>query len=333
MRILAATLPRILVPLDGSTLAEEALGTAVALARQSGAEVHLVTVQPPVVPAGAEFGITEAVPFVTGVREDVECYLTLMTARLARAHGVRVAPAVLEGDPANRLAEYARTRSIPLAIMTTHGRGGFGRFCLGSVANRLLRQIEAPVLLLRHGVRCGEAGFERILVALDGSPTSEEALIRAIELGALAASPLYTLVRVVEPPSPLLTPIGAFPSFCDDPSLYWVMAAAANRLAVVAQWMRLCGLSVETQVLVGDAADQLVAFADRTQSQLIVVGTRAARGLDRLILGSVADTVVRNARQPVLVVPPGAARRSSYPYSAQPDAAGSGQPDSEVLTA
>ena len=204
--------------------------------------------------------------------------------------------------------------------MTTHGRGGFGRFWLGSVANRLVRLVEVPVLLLRHGARCGELGFERILVALDGTPGAERALRRAIELGSLAPTAHYTLVRVVEPPSPLLTPVGAYPSFLDDQSLCRLTAVAANDLATVTGPMHDCGISVEAHVLVGDVADQLAAFADRSGSQLIALGTRAARGLDRLILGSVADTVVKNARQPVLVVPPGpsgrdpaAAQRSRLP--------------------
>jgi nucleotide-binding universal stress UspA family protein len=315
MKTHAPALQRILVPLDGSTLAEEALATAVTLARRSGAEVHLVTVRRPVIPARAQFGIGEdGVPTPEGTGEDVECYHALMTARLARAHGVRVVTAILVGDPAKELAEYAEARAIQLVVMTTHGRGGFGRFWLGSVANRLVRLVEVPVLLRRHSARCADGGFERILVAVDGTPGAERALRRAIELGSLMPTTHYTLVRVVEPPSPLLTPIGAHPSFSDDQSLNRLMAAAANDLAIITGRMHDCGISVEAHVLVGDVADQLVAFSERCGSQLIAVGTRAARGLDRLILGSVADAVVKNAGQPVLVVPP---KRSDRPSRAR----------------
>jgi nucleotide-binding universal stress UspA family protein len=319
------------VPLDGSTLAEEALATAATLARRSGAELHLVTVQPPIVPAGAEFGIADAGTQPGSVQQDVECYLTLMTARLARAHGVHVVPAALVGDPVRELAEYAQARTIPLIVMTTHGRGGFVRFWLGSVAHQLVRQVDSPVLLLRHGARCGEAGFERILVALDGTPASERALERAIELGSLADAVHYDLVRVVEAPSPLLTPIGAYPSFADDLSLHRLTAAAANDLAIVTTRMRDRGLSVEAHVLVGDVAAQLVEFADRSGAQLIAVGTRAARGVDRLVLGSVADTVLKNASQPVLVVPP-SARRESPVRAAVAAAAASSYPGNKVVT-
>ena len=324
----------VLVPLDGSTLAEEALAAAGAFAHRVGASIHLVTVQPPLVPPGAEFGLRDTDDAAAaGVRDHIDAYLAMMAAKLARTRGVHAVTAVLVGDPVDRLAEYVRVNEIALVVMTTHGRGGFSRFWLGSVADQLLRQVKAPVLLLRHGARSEDAAFERILIALDGSRASEEALAPAIALGSLAANAHYTLVRVVEPlPPPMVRPVGLYPPDSGAQSLDQLSAAAARYLEEVADGMRDRGLAVETRVLAGGVAEQVVRFAEQSHSQLIAVGTRGVRGMDRLMLGSVADKVVRSAGRPVLVVPAGPRRAGSRDRTMQAATMVSSQTDNQVLT-
>ncbi|HET8625138.1 MAG TPA: universal stress protein [Gemmatimonadales bacterium] len=298
------TLQRVLVPLDGSTLAEEALPIAEVVAREAGADLHLVSVQPPMLPAGAEFGLSHGEVPLSGNRDDVEAYLALVARRVARAHGGHAVTAVVCGDPAERLADYIKTNAISLVVMTTHGRGGFSRVWLGSVADRLIRRTGAPVLLLRHDTRMNTARFQRIVIALDGSPAAERAVAPALTLGSFAIDPRYTLVRVVEPPlPPTMTPVGLYPPDVAVPSPQEVSAAAKEYLESVANRIRARGYSVDTRVLVGSTAQQIVQLAERYRSQLITMGTRGAKGLDRLVLGSVADKVVRSARQPVLVTP------------------------------
>jgi nucleotide-binding universal stress UspA family protein len=300
---------RILVPLDGSALAEEALPIAGSLAHATGAAIHLVSVLPPVISTAAQFGIQDrdASPFV-GTGDHVEAYLTLMTAKLVRSRGIRPVTAMLVGEPADRLAEYVEDNRIALVVMTTHGRGGLNRFWLGSVADQLVRRLKTPVLLLRHGARSADAVFERITVALDGSENAEEALDEAIALGSVGGTPVYSLVRVVEPPAPVVTPVGLYPAYTDEQSLEHLEETAGTYLESSAERLRARGLAVETEILIGGAAERIVRFAERIRSDLIVVGTRAAWGVDRLLLGSVADKVVRSALQPVLVVPAGSAR-------------------------
>lgn len=329
----SSPLRTVLVPLDGSTLAEEALPVAGALVCRAGATIHLVTVQTPLVPPGAEFGLGDiAADVAADARDDIQVYLAMMTAKLARVRGVHTVSAVLVGLPVQRLAEYAKAKAIDLIVMTTHGRGGFSRFWLGSVADQLIRQVRAPVLLLRHGSRSEDAAFRHITVALDGSPASEQVLAPTIALGSLAADAYYTLVRVVEPPAPMVTPVGLYPSYSDDQSLDQLQAAAARYLEDVAEQLRASGLPVETRVLVGGVAEQVVRFAEQGHSQLIVVGTRGARGMDRLVLGSVADKVVRSAVQPVLVVPAPPPRAGSSGPATEAAAAGASPTDNQVLT-
>jgi nucleotide-binding universal stress UspA family protein len=212
--------------------------------------------------------------------------------------------------------------------MTTHGRGGFSRLWLGSVADQLVRRIDAPVLLLRHGARREDADFRSITVALDGSPGAEQVLAHAIALGPRG---YYTLVRVVEPPPPpMVTPVGLYPPDSPTQSLDELSAAAANYLEEVAKRMRDRSLSVETCVRVGGVAEQVLGLAAQSHSRLIVVGTRGARGLDRLLLGSVADKIVRGAVQPVLVVPAGSPRSGSRVRTEPLATAASSQTDNQV---
>jgi nucleotide-binding universal stress UspA family protein len=298
---------RILVPLDGSTLAEEALSVAGPIAHRLGAEVHLMSVQPPALSAGAQFGLADsnAQP-VYGEREHIEAYLAIIGARLARTDGVHAVPAVMDGQPAELLAQYIRAADIGLVVMTTHGRGGTGRFLLGSVADELVRQVTVPVLLLRHGAHPDGADFHRIAIALDGTEQSERSLGPALALGEAAGGAHYTLVRAIQPPAPMVTPVGLYPS-PEGESIEDRGEAAGNYLEEVADWLREGGVVVETRVLVGQPGEEIVRFASKDRSELVVVGTRAARGIDRLLQGSVADLVMRNARQPVLIVPPVAA--------------------------
>jgi nucleotide-binding universal stress UspA family protein len=137
-------LERILVPLDGSLLAETALATAVDMARTFGARLQLLRAaqahtMPGVDPTDAE---------VKAVQE-AEAYLAEVQARLARAGTTNLETTVWYGPPAVAIVEAAQFRTVDLIVMTTHGRTGLGRLILGSVAESVLRGSVTPVLLLR----------------------------------------------------------------------------------------------------------------------------------------------------------------------------------------
>jgi nucleotide-binding universal stress UspA family protein len=137
-------LQTILVPLDGSTLAEGALGRAAELAGDTGARLLLLRA----VEASALLG-TDRVDAEVRLVRDAEEYLAAVSAR-ARAMGARnVATSVWYGAPAWAIPEAARAYGADLIVMTTHGRSGLGRLILGSVAEQVLRATTAPILLLR----------------------------------------------------------------------------------------------------------------------------------------------------------------------------------------
>ena len=142
---------KILVPLDGSVLAEKVLPHAVALAKGSGAEVTLVTVVELSLGVGA--AKLEAFPQAAAeqkmaIRAEAMGYLQKVQRNL-KDQGVGVTVAVLEGDVASQIIAYAEQKAFDLIAMATHGRSGIDRFVMGSIAEKVVRSTIAPVLLIR----------------------------------------------------------------------------------------------------------------------------------------------------------------------------------------
>ena len=188
--------------------------------------------------------------------------------------------------------------------MTTHGHGGLSRFWLGSVADGLLRRTSVPLLLLRSKEPLSAPEFRHVLIALDGQPEGEKILEPAIALGSSSPDCRYTLVQVVEPPIPVITHLAMQPAKLPPNWQEMRENSARSYLERVAKGMRARGLSVATQVIRGRAVgEEILALADPSGADLVVVGTHGARGLERWLLGSVADKVIRGAAHQVLVVP------------------------------
>jgi nucleotide-binding universal stress UspA family protein len=172
----------ILVPLDGSPFAEQALPLALAIGRAARSKVRLVLVhQLPAVSLSVE-----AARFYTSMelaaRRSERKYLRGLVARLRGPGEARVVSALLAGPVADILTHYVRDSQTDLVVMSTHGRGPLHRAWLGSVADHLIRNLEVPVLLVRPRERvsapAGPPGIGRIMVPLDGSPLAEAALAR-----------------------------------------------------------------------------------------------------------------------------------------------------------
>jgi nucleotide-binding universal stress UspA family protein len=294
----------ILVPLDGSSIAEHALGLATMLARRSGARLHIAkALEPlPVLATGEE---PVAGPELDQeLRELSRSYLASTAEALGTTHGLEVGYSILEGPPATALARFAADQNASLIVMSTHGQSGFSRFWLGSVADRLLRRTSVPLLLLKSNEPVSSPEFRHVLVALDGQPECDNILEPAIALGSSSETCRYTLVHVVEPPIPVITRLALQPAKLPPEWQQIRENRARSHLNALAEQMRTRGLSAATRVILSRAvAEEILALADSSGADLIVVGTHGARGLERLLLGSVADKVVRGATHQVLVVP------------------------------
>jgi nucleotide-binding universal stress UspA family protein len=297
----------LLVPLDGSTLAEHALPFALSIARRSGGTVHVVHVH---VPYPLMY-IDSMSPFAgmadRKVREKEQAYLDGAVKRLAAASSVPVASSFSdEPEVAQSLEACAAAKKIDLIVMTTHGHGPLTRSWLGSVADELVRRAPVPILLVRPREAVADFGHEpvlrHILIPLDGSELAEQVLEPALALGNLMQAD-YTLLRVVGPP--VATGLEA-PGYAVgvglEPALEELKAEAQAYLVRLAERLRAQMLAVQTRIIVG--RPPALAILEEAQGQgidLIALETHGRGGLARLLFGSVADKLLRGASTPLLV--------------------------------
>ena len=306
----AKALNAILVPLDGSALAERALPAAMGLAEATHAALHLVTVQPPMPFLTTDTPIPPDMLEEEGAR--LEAYLRDTAMELSARCGSPVRHALVFGQPAASLGKYAGSNAIDLIVMTTHGRSGLTRMALGSVAEALLRSVTVPVLLFtpETATADGPTRFATVLVALDGMSGSDVIVDAAVALGGVAHATAYTLVHVIENPPPMLARIAFYPERVAPAWRERREARARRALDPMADQLREGGLTASVQLLAGyPVSRQLLDFARTSGSDLLVMGTHAPRGAERVLLGSVADDVIRHADRPVLVVPTRATER------------------------
>ncbi len=301
----------LLVPLDGSPFGEQALPLALGIARRAGASLEVVHVLPPLASVYASLEPR----LETQMRSRGQDYLDGIARRLQGTAPVHVTTTLLEGLPDEVLETHAATRRPDLIVMTTHGRGRLGRFWMGSVADYLLRHLALPLLLVRpreDNPPDPDPGPRHVLLPLDGSPLAEQMIEPAVALGALTGAD-FTLLRVIKPVLPAafaLEHAGAGSGVQHLLDEIEKTHAAVRRdaelyLEGVAARLRERGLKVRTRV--ADEEQPALAILHEAASlpiDLIALQTHGRGGLARLVLGSVADKVVRGAAVPVLVQRP-----------------------------
>jgi nucleotide-binding universal stress UspA family protein len=274
-------LSRIMVPTDGSEESEKAIPVAGQIARAHNAEAVVVRViEPHVWDYPAAEGPIDPQSYETlmnAIEDQAKSELGHAQERLA-AQSVKARGLAPQGYAASELLDLEQTERPDLVVMATHGRTGLARFALGSVADRLVREGTVPVLLVRRAT-AGEVRLETAVVMLDGSGVAEQVLPIVDEL---LGKPLQavTLFRSVSDP--------------DD------REAARTYLMAVAG--RMTGLSGKAHVVVdgGDPRHTITRVA--RDHDLVVLCTHGHGGFDRLRHGSVAEAVVRNIENPVLLV-------------------------------
>jgi nucleotide-binding universal stress UspA family protein len=304
----------ILVPLDGSRFGEQALPYALTIARRAGARVELIHVHTPLEDAYAEMPILNTT-LGERVREEARHYLRSLGQDLNAQTQLRVTTAFKEGPVPKTIRDHVEEQGFDLVVLTTHARGAFGRFWLGSIADTLVREVRAPLLLVppaeRPLPRLGQFAPEQVLIPLDGSPLAEEILPAALSLGRLFGAS-YTLLRVIQPllsvpPIPLGSP-GSFAEVARAEAQAVekiheeLRVQAKEYLDTLAAPLQQEGLSVRTLVATEDQPAQ--GILNRSGVDLIAMATHGRRGLNRFFRGSVADKVLRGSPVPVLVQRP-----------------------------
>ncbi|MGK2965283.1 MAG: universal stress protein [Tepidiformaceae bacterium] len=282
---------RVVVPLDESELAEEALPWAALFAKVTGAEVHLVSVWTYDEAIWTRAGLS-ADAEMPEIRTALQGYLERTAASPVLA-GLTVTTEVRVGDVSDQLVDVAREGETELVVITSHGRGGFKRFVQGSIASELAQASPVPLLVDRSGGI--PAGLTRILVTLDGSETAEISLAAARDLAKAAGAEVH-LLRVYNPYSEFaVTPMGPAGDMGD----------LAGKLYESAEiYMKGVALDGETwEIRSGRPLDVILEYAVEKNCEVIAMATHGRGGVIRLALGSTSDAVMRAADRPVLLIP------------------------------
>lgn len=276
-------LERILVPLDGSVMAESVLAHIRRFLMSKDAEIILlraVTLPPsPEVDAGVP--LEELWPRATGY---IESAAGMLAAQGARARGLAV-----EGPPAEAILEAAHAHRATMIAMSTHGRSGLSRWVFGSVTEKVIRSSTAPVLAVPSFAGIGgdafprgaqELPFRRLLLPVAAADLSLEAVAPAAEVARLFGAPVF-LLHVCE---------GA------------ECAVPVAQMKRAYELLRARGVAAEPVMRQGDAAAQILEVCREKEADLIVMTTHGHSGATRWMLGSVAEKVLRTAAVPVIAV-------------------------------
>lgn len=296
---------KLLVPLDGSSFALQALGPALEIAERAGGALELAHVCDP------ELTGPGLVDVELSLEQGVRRYLEEVRDEILEAREIPVEIRVPTGSIVDALVDEVGKREIDLAVLSTHGRGPLTRIWMGSVADRFVRRAPCPVLSVRPSDEPNPPGLgarfevEHVLVPLDGSEIGDAVLEHAADLARLFEARI-TLFSAVWLPQHVSAEHLPHAEWVDRNALMEDRAATAEtRLDEVRE--RLEARDVHADVVVMKEAHPAEAILDHSRREdvdLVAMGTHGRGGVGRALLGSVADKVFRGSRVPVLVVRP-----------------------------
>jgi nucleotide-binding universal stress UspA family protein len=294
---------RILVPLDGSELAESALPAAMYLAAKLGAKVtlvHVIEENPPATVHGERHltSLEEAEAYLAAIRR-----LTGSPEAAVECH----VHAAATGNVAQSIAEHQGELAPDLIIMCTHGRSGLKRIIVGSIAQQVIASGTIPVLLIRAEGQGRHAFFtlHTVLAPLDGEPAHEQGLEVAVDL-ARAAGARLQLLSVVPTLGTLSgrdATMGRFMPGTTQAILDFAEKDLKSYLMKQASRTQNAGVPVAAELRYGDAAPAIADAADTLDAGIIVLGTHGRAGNEAFWTNSVGAKVQAQTKRPLLLVP------------------------------
>ncbi len=285
---------RVLVPLDGSDMAERAIPYAKTIAKSKGSEIILFTV---------------SIASVEQLDRPMKAYLEL-NAKELQSQGIKASTAIAYGNVADEIVGFADKNKIDLIIISTHGYSGIKRWVLGSVARNVLYGTGVQVLLIKSKApKVSHVELKKLLLPLDGSPFAE-APFPFIEELTKGTKTEIVLTTVSEPP--------LVPSYGDHPinptwkkhrDALWAetQQQASEYLEKLKARLEKQGMKIKSQVIPGDlgrVAESIMQTAQREKVDLIVMAPHGRSGVSRWVYGGVANRIVEQSAQPVLLIRP-----------------------------
>jgi len=293
----------ILVPLDGSKLAEAALPAAVSLTKKLGAPVTLLHIMEQDAPQEVhkDRHLTQA--------DEASAYLEEIAKREFPAEGrvnwhVHTAPVK---DVSASIVKHAMTEFQPdLIVMCTHGRSGVRALLYGSIAQQVIAQGKTPLLLIKPGLDTSAAfGLEQILVPLDSGPVHDDSLPITQELAGAYGSNIHLLTVI-----PTFTTVageaaaaGTLLPATTSALLDIEVENAEEDLRAHLSELKQGGFRASAEVARGDPATQIVNISEKLNADLIALTTHRKAGAAAFWARSVAPNVARRARVPILLIP------------------------------
>lgn len=295
---------RILIPLDGSKTAEQVLPYARTLVNKLKVPLELM-------------GVIDIAEFAAHISAEKARYLERMIEQGERSSleylkgvankfpGLTVNCTVEKGTAAENIIDKAAADKGTLITMATHGRSGINRFVLGSVAEKVLRATNNPLLLVRAADRAApgeEARLTSVIVPLDGSELAESVLPAVTELAKKLGLEIV-LFRAFNIPYGVYAGADGYYAMNFDQLIAEIKDEATAYLETKTEELKGRGVEkVSFLVKEGLSADEIIAIGRQTPDNLIAMCTHGRSGVKRWVLGSVTETVVRHCGDPVLVI-------------------------------
>ena len=283
---------RILVPLDGSELAEMALPYVEEVAKRLNSEVLLLT--------------------ANALGEDLERLLRPYLekrAEVLQSLGIEASPLVVHGNAADEILDCAEKSDIDLIIISTHGRTGLVAWAMGSIANKIVQRSRIPTLLIRPGepetIAAGKE-LRKILVPLDGSHFAES-IIPCVESLAGGMGSEVILLRVVETVRPpYFTIYNEVPGWEKYEQQFMAKAEEEAKRYLNEQEgvLKDRNLKVTSASLSGRPAQTILEYAEDNSVDLIALATHGFSGITKWVYGSVASKIIESSSKPVLLMRP-----------------------------
>lgn len=304
---------RILVPLDGSELAEKALPYAEELAARLGAEIVIVNVRMP----SEDPDKPEQRAYISKIAAVTEQNVK-KSAALKPGEKVKVTSAIIGSKgplihAGEQIIDYAEKESISLIIIATHGRTGIRRWALGSTANKVAQASVCPVLLIRAGASVPKVvHLEKLLVPLDGSKESETVLPH-VEWLAGRLNSRVSLLNVVEPLYHIYSSPEAMGYYggggiikipYTEEEMKPSRVLAEEYIKKVNDKLASEGVKTKYEVKVGAAADEIIEAEKGMGADMVVMSTHGHSGFGRFAHGSITDKVVHAGNTPLLLIRP-----------------------------
>ena len=293
----------LLIPLDGSRLAESVLPSAVYLARVTGATVTLLHVIERDAPqeVHGEHHLTNA--------DDACIYLGQVAERTfppeMRLSIVEHVHTVEVGNVAQSIVEHVGEFAPDLIVLCSHGSGGLRDFLYGSIAQQVIAIGKTPVLVIEPEGKMPDTGYRRTLIPLDGNPDHEQSIPIVTDLVKACGANLHLLVVVPTPDT--LTPqqaaTGRLLPSTTNAILELAQEDAVAYLRDKRDQLKAEGLAVSAEVARGDPTAAIVATAERIGADLIVLGTHGKAGWDAFWAGSVTPKIADRTQRHLLLVP------------------------------